>query len=185
MCADVARAPTRIRVVLLVHHIELRKSSNTGLLATELLEGSRVVVRGRPDVAPSVPDEGRRLLLFPADGAVPLGPSHCALAAEASVTLVVPDGTWDQARRASRRDPWALGASPVCLPSLPPSAYRLRTAPRPGMVSTLEAIAHAVALLEGPSTGEPIRDQMLRALDVFVERSMRVRGMRSSVWMGL
>ena len=170
-------------MVLLVHHIELRKSSNTGLLATELLEGASVVVRGRPDVAPSRPDAGPRLLLFPAEGAVAIGPEHVKQASAAPLTLVVPDGTWDQARRASRRDPWALGATPVCLPSLPPSAYRLRTAPRPGMLSTLEAIAHAVALLEGPPRGDLIRAQMQSALDVFVERSLRVRGMRSSVWM--
>jgi len=170
-------------VVLLVHHIELRKSSNTGLLATELLQGSEVVVRGRPDTAPALPTPGPRLLLYPGEGVTPLGPEHAKLAAEAPLTLVVPDGTWAQARRATRRDPWAVGATPVALPSLAPSAYRLRTAPRPDMVSTLEAIAHAVALLEGPPRGDLIRAQMLSALDVFVERSLRVRGMRSSVWM--
>jgi DTW domain-containing protein len=170
-------------VVLLVHHIELRKSSNTGLLATELLQGSQVVVRGRLDAAPAAPTPGPRLLLYPGEGATPLGPEHTKMAATAPLTLVVPDGTWAQARRASRRDPWALGAAPVGLPLLPPSAYRLRTAPRPDMVSTLEAIAHAVALLEGPPHGDVIRAQMLSALEVFVERSLRVRGMRSSVWM--
>ena len=67
------------------------------------------------------------------------------------ITLVVPDGTWSQAVRARRRIP---GLADIPCAALPPglvSTYRLRHDPRAGRVSTLEAIAHALGVLEGPA----------------------------------
>ena len=67
------------------------------------------------------------------------------------LVLVVPDGTWTQAGRIARRDPAAIGAEHVKLPDRGPSRYALRSTDRPGAVSTIEAIAHALAILEGPA----------------------------------
>jgi DTW domain-containing protein YfiP len=89
--------------------------------------------------------------------------------------LVVPEGSWGQARRAVRREPWLLDAERVCLPSGPPSHYRLRTAPHEHGLSTLEAVARALGVLEG----EAIERALLAMLDAFVERSLAVRGRRA------
>jgi DTW domain-containing protein YfiP len=85
--------------------------------------------------------------------------------------LIVPDGNWNQAQRMARRDPDARGALHVTLPAGEPSRYQLRRNPREGTLSTLEAIARALALLEGPGLEEPLLD----LFDTFVTRSLSLR----------
>jgi DTW domain-containing protein YfiP len=64
-----------------------------------------------------------------------------------------------------------MGAEPVKLPAGMPSRYGLRRAPREGTLSTLEAVARALGLLEGAA----IERQMMAAFDKWVERATRVR----------
>jgi DTW domain-containing protein YfiP len=162
--------PLRTRVVLLTHHAEPRKSTNTGRLVALALQGAEIRLRGERDapLRPPLP-EGRRLLLFPHAEARELSPED---GRGEPVVLLVPDGTWNQARRILRRDPDARDAEPVRLPPGAPSRYGLRRAPREGTVSTLEAVARALGLLEG----EEIERWLTEILDAFVERSQRGAG---------
>lgn len=169
LCGALPRLPVRTRVVLLTHRIERTRSTNTGRLVARLLDGAEVRVRGEIGPQPRAPlPEGRRLLLFPSPGARVLSPDD---ARGAPVVLLVPDGNWNQARRACRRDPDAQGAEPVTLPAGAPSRYGLRRAPHEGALSTLEAVARALGLLEGAD----IERRMMEAFDVWVHRAMRVR----------
>lgn len=173
LCAELPALAARTRVVLLMHHVELRKTSNTGRLLARLLPGVEVRVRGERDAPPPQPlPEGRRLLLFPDLGARELTPD---LGAGGPVTLLVPDGTWGQARRIALREPEARGAEPVRLPPGPPSRYGLRRNPREGAVSTFEAVARALGVLEGALEGAALEAQLMDIFDRFVERSLRVR----------
>jgi DTW domain-containing protein YfiP len=88
------------------------------------------------------------------------------------VTLVVPDGTWRQAQRARRRVPGLAELPCAALPPALPSAYRLRTAPHPGRLATIEAIAEALGILEGPAP----RAALLAIFQVMVERMLRAKG---------
>lgn len=60
------------------------------------------------------------------------------------------DGTWRKTRRLLHEHP-ALAALPRWpLPAPPAARYApIRRAPRPGQLSTLEAVCHALAALEG------------------------------------
>lgn len=153
-----------------MHRREPAKSSNSARLALAMLpEAARVVVGARdrvPAVAKLPP--GRCLLLFPLEGAEPLGPAH----ASGADVLIVPDGTWHQARRLARRIAAMPGVSPVRLPEGPPSRYSLRKSLRPGTVSTFEAIARSLTLLEGGAAEET----MLPWLEEFVRRTLQLRG---------
>jgi DTW domain-containing protein YfiP len=112
-------------------------------------------------------------LLFPSVNARTLAGGASARIA----TLVVPDGTWRQARKMARdldRSPDAAAWPRVALPEgLPPTQYRLRNERREGGLSTLEAIAHALAILDGDPT---IATRLLAAQRMFVERTLWVRG---------
>ena len=101
LCADLPRVPTTTELVVLMHKTEIGKSSNTGRLALAVLERARRSIRGREGVAPEIPPAGRRLVLFPMPGARELTPSD----AQAPLVLVVPDGSWSQARRMIDREP--------------------------------------------------------------------------------
>ncbi|WP_437675078.1 tRNA-uridine aminocarboxypropyltransferase [Sorangium sp. So ce131] len=169
LCGALPRLPVRTRVVLLTHRVERTRSTNTGRLVARLLDGAEVRVRGEiaPQPRPPLP-EGRRLVLFPSPGARALSPEDTR---GEPVVLLVPDGNWNQARRALHRDPDARGAEPVTLPQGAPSRYGLRRAPHEGALSTLEAVARALGVLEGAA----IERRMMEAFDVWVHRATRVR----------
>jgi DTW domain-containing protein len=160
----------RTRVVLLIHRAEIRKSTNTGRLVALLLSGSELRLRGERSSPPRPPlPEGRRLLLFPDAAAREL----CAAdAVGAPVVLLVPDGTWGQARRTWSRDPDARGAERVRLPAGASSRYGLRASQREGGLSTLEAVARAMGVLEGAHAEQ----KLMAAFDAFVTRSHRAAG---------
>jgi DTW domain-containing protein YfiP len=180
ICALVPELPTRTRVVLVLHQLETRKPTNTGLLAVRCLPNSEIVLRGRaPDgrdappparLASDLPwqrDPDRCVLLFPHEDAKPIED----FAAAGPLTLVVPDGTWSQAIRARKRIP---GLEGLRCATVPPgeTTYRLRHDPRPGHLSTLEAIARALGALEGPA----VRSELERVLRIMVDRTLWSRG---------
>lgn len=157
LCALVPRVFTRTRVVLVMHQLELNKPTNTGRLAIRCLPNSAVVVRGLGYGAPAeegVPEDGgTRLLLFPHADAQPLERWRDAAA---PITLIVPDGTWRQAARARRRVPGLDQIPCVALPAPPPISHRLRQPARPGRLSTMDAIARALGVLEGAEVEAPL-----------------------------
>lgn len=167
VCAELPRLAVRTRVVVVMHRIEAVRSTNTGRLAAAMLSGATVRVRGDRDAPAESAPAGRRLVLFPAEGARPLS----AADAGDDLVLVVPDGTWAQARRVHRRDPTARGAEAVALPDPAASAYGLRRNAREGGVCTLEAVAAAMGVLEGASVEHALREAFTR----WHERAQRAR----------
>lgn len=163
---------TRTRLALFIHKDEARKPTNTGQLAAACLANSEVLVRGHAD-QPSAPWQTppgtRSLLLFPADDAIAL---DALPPTTQPTTLIVPDGTWRQAQRVRSRVPGLCDVPCVVLPAGPPTRYRLRAESRPGGLATLEAIARAFAILEGPEVGAMLE----RVFDAVVERTLWSRG---------
>jgi DTW domain-containing protein YfiP len=176
VCALIPRMPTRTRVVLVMHQLELNKPTNTGRLAVRCLPNSEVVVRGLPSPAfppgAPAPVTGPRVLLFPHADAEPLERWRDS---DAPVTLVVPDGTWRQAARVRRRVP---GLEGIPCATLPPraSGYRLRQATRPGRLSTMEAIARALGILEGAA----VEESLAHLHQVMVDRTLWTNGRLSA-----
>jgi DTW domain-containing protein YfiP len=173
----------RTRVVIIAHRNELARPTNTGRLASRLLAGATLRIRGAApsearSEAPSAPqpdtssDPARRLVLFPTDGARALSPREVG---PDPLMLVVPDASWSQARRIVHREPIARDAERVALPPGAPSRYLLRRAGREGGLCSLEAIARALAILEGPS----IEAHLLAVLDAFVARHQSIRPRRA------
>lgn len=160
LCATFPRLHSRVRVVMVMHRVEALRSSNTGRLVAGMLEGASVRVRGGRDDLPAETPGARVLVLFPREGARPLERAD----AGEDLTLVVPDGTWAQARRIARRDDLARDAEAVCLPDRA-SAYGLRRNPRPGALCTLEAVAEALRVLEGDALAEPLLEAFARWRD--------------------
>ncbi|MDB4993457.1 MAG: hypothetical protein JWM74_889 [Myxococcaceae bacterium] len=182
ICALVPRLVTRTRVVLFVHRAEDRKSSNTGRLAERCLVNSKIILRGHateraPRYAHAPGSEP--LLLFPHEGAAPLDEVFDATArarlADGSLpapTLLVPDGTWRQASKVKKRVPGLEGVRCVTLPRGAPSIYRLRVEARDTGVSTIEAIARALGILEG----DEVERALLYPFRAMVERTLWSKG---------
>ncbi|MDH4016770.1 MAG: DTW domain-containing protein, partial [Actinomycetota bacterium] len=87
--------------------------------------------------------------------------------------LVVLDGTWSQARNLHRANPWLHDLPHYSLRPLAPTRYRIRKAPRPEYVSTLEAIVRALELLEPETRG---LDRLLGVFDTMIDRQLAREG---------
>jgi DTW domain-containing protein YfiP len=150
LCVDVPRVETRTRFLVLRHARQANKKSNTAHFAAMALAGATLVDYG--DAGPRFDDAGLdapgTVLLFPGGPTTPPEPRPAR--------VVVVDGSWSQARRMVQRIP-ALRALPrLSLPGPAPGTRRLRRPPHPEGMSTLEAVAHAVALLEGEAAAAPL-----------------------------
>jgi DTW domain-containing protein YfiP len=179
ICGLLPRLATRTRVVVVLHQLEACKPTNTGALAARCLENSAVVYRGRaPGGGAANPLEGplselsleaEPLLLYPHPSATPLAAWRSA---PRPITLIVPDGTWPQTVRTCRRLRARAELACVSLPAPEVAVDRLRTSARPDRLATLEAVALALGILEGPA----VRDALMRVYRIMTERTLWTNG---------
>jgi DTW domain-containing protein YfiP len=104
------------------------------------------------------------VLLYP-------GPGARALAVDAPttpVTLVAIDGTWWQAQKLLKQNPFLAALPRYSLAPDAPGRYRIRREPAPHCVSTIEAIVQALSVLEGRADFEPL----LGPFDAMVEHQL-------------
>jgi DTW domain-containing protein YfiP len=175
LCALLPRIELATKICLVIHHRELTRSSNTGLLAARALVNSEVRVRGAGreilDLKNIVTPQYRTFLLYPSADAVDL--AHAlALDDGRPIQLIVPDGTWRQARKLHSRHAELKGVVRVKVSVADDSTYQLRTQSRPGRMATLQAIAHALGVIEGAS----VQDQLMKLYFAKIERTLIGRG---------
>jgi len=128
------------------HRAEHHRSSNTGRLAHAALPNSTLI---EYDSEP-LPALAGAWLLFPQGEPVHVAPSP------PPAHLIVLDATWSQARRMYRKLDALRGLPTLRLPDTAMPAARLRESPAPGRVSTIEAVARALRLLEGDVVAAPL-----------------------------
>lgn len=179
VCALIPRLETKTRVLLVIHRSEIKKPTNTGRLATDCLVNSEMVVRGHPETHTEplrFPAGSTPILLYPADDAVPLVDLAPSLAGS-RVTLIVPDGNWRQAAKVRNRIPGLRDLPCVTLPTsaTKPSVYRLRVEHLEHGLATIEAVARALAIFEGPE-GPAIEAALELPFRAMVERTLWARG---------
>lgn len=167
LCRELVALPTRTRVLVLLHRVERYRTTNTGRIATLALGNSQLRDWNLLDV-PNDPEglEGPGVyLLYPGEESRELTPETPVR------TLVVPDATWKRTRRMVNRSEELARLPRLRLPAGEPSAFRLRTNRHPGSVCTLEAVARALATLEGPE----VERHLALALDKMTRRVLSTR----------
>lgn len=175
LCEVLPRLSVASRLALVMHHRELSKTTSTGPLALACLSHAQRYLHGLRD-APldlgHLHESTRRVwVLFPFENARVL---ERALVDEdpRPVTLVVPDGTWRQARRIPQRVPGLKSAVRVTLPAGTASSWGVRRAPGDFGLSTFEAIARALGIIESPAVQAQLEAFFQRA----VAATLRARG---------
>lgn len=163
-----------------MHYRELPLTTNTARLAKLALQNCEIRVRGMQAQPVDAVDlatnrEVLPLLLYPTDDSVELSALHSQRALDEGkrIMLVVPDGNWRQGGKAAKRTPGLEHVQCVRLPLGGPSEYRLRTAPRPEYVSTYEAIARSLGVLEGPE----VEAQLTHYFHMKIDRMLWARGL--------
>lgn len=173
-CEAIPRISLATKVVIVMHAAEEVLTTNTARLAAKALPNSEIRVRGRKERMPTegLVEGGRQSwVLYPGPQARELN-SDLVSTVLGPVTLIVPDGSWSQARNMVRREAALAGIPQVRLPAGPVSEYRLRNQPGDDSLCTLEAIARALGILEG----EAVQSRLELLLRVMVERTLWSRG---------
>ncbi len=152
MCAEVPRLDLRTKIALVIHHRELSRSSNTGLLAHQSLINSEVRIRGESrealDLSGLLSPKYQSLLFYPSADALELDRELVCLDSR-PIQLIVPDGTWRQARKIHSRHPELRNIPRVKISTPNRGTFQLRAQSRPERMATLQAIACALRIIEG------------------------------------
>ena len=173
LCALIPQLDSRTRVLLLQHPSEVGHALNTARLADlGLLNAELRVGEVFEDLATLLNPPGYQArLLFPGEDAQLIDtaePSDESL----PWLLVVPDGTWRKARKLLHLNPLLAQLPRATLPEGAVSRYRLRKAPGPGALSTLEAIVQALEILEPATSFAPL----LRPFEALIEGQIEAMG---------
>jgi DTW domain-containing protein YfiP len=88
------------------------------------------------------------------------------------MTWIVPDGSWRQARKVSLREKALARVPRYKLPDGLPSTYRLRHTVHERNLSTFEAIARMLGIVEG----YPVQAELEKLFLKMVERTLWSRG---------
>lgn len=164
-CAQLpSLSTTKTRVVFVQHPRERDVAIGTARMAHLALPGSRFIEGLAIDaqIADVAEDAA---LLFPGEGARPLAD----WLADPPKVLIVVDGTWSQARKLLRLNPRLASLPRVSYDPPTPGNYRIRREPTDKHLSTIEATAAVLGLLEG----DPARfATMLNPFELMVDRQL-------------
>ncbi|MFO0675241.1 MAG: tRNA-uridine aminocarboxypropyltransferase [Polyangiaceae bacterium] len=180
LCAHIQPVPTVTRVAILQHPREEFMPIGTARMTHLALPNSELHV----GVAWSEDSKVARALHDPACPAILLYPGEGAKDVEREpppgpCTLVVLDGTWSQAKKLLRKNPWLASLPRYAFRPPAPSDYRIRKEPQDDYVSTIEAITHVLGCLEGDA--EKVRPLLIpfRAMvDMQIDYRQRLRASR-------
>jgi len=167
VCPILPVVSAKTEIWILRHVREAVRPANTGRLVALAMPGARVVscgggerIGGGRRVFETLPLTGT-WLLWPDGPGLPADPLRC----DAPLRIAVIDATWHQARRLYRQTPCLHQLPKLALPAPETSRQRLRKQRRPDGMSTIEAVAAALSLLEGKASARPLEilyDEVVR-----------------------
>src|SRR5918994_5232484 len=172
LCDVVPRIQLRTKVCLVIHHRELSRSSNTGLLALRALVNSEMRIRGEGREALDLKDlitlQYRTFLFYPSGDAAELDEA-LVMQESTPIQLLVPDGTWRQARKIHSRhlELRNLPREKISTPNN--STFQLRAQSRPERMATLQAIAQGLGIIEG----DLVRAQLMKLYYAKIDRTLK------------
>jgi DTW domain-containing protein YfiP len=132
---------------------ESKHAKNTARIAPLMLANSSVYVGVNEsdfiEVVERVKCSQKTLLVYPSPNAVKLGNAHNVAGYDHLLFL---DGTWRKAKKLWLNNPWLHELDACVIEATHASQYRIRKAPDPQSMSTLEAIAWTLNIIEGCDT---------------------------------
>jgi DTW domain-containing protein YfiP len=181
LCSSIPKIETRSRLSLVIHTKEMRRTTNTGILATRALLNSQIYVRGLKDspldLTSALTKQYRHLLFYPCEEAVELADLVNSETADSRpFHLIVPDGNWRQASKVAIRQTELSHLPRVMIREKNRAKEHLRAETTDHGMSTLQAIARAFALIENQSVG----DALDALYQLKLRRTLKGRGITSN-----
>lgn len=158
-CDKIHTQDTKTHVSIIMHHRERFLTSNTAHLTKRLLKNSSIHLRGHRDLPFDfeLKEEFHPLFLFPHKDAHELTDEFIQKF-DKPIQLIVPDGSWRQAKKFHRREKLLNKIECIKLTDIPPSEYVLRTQTSESSLCTIEAIAYAMEKIENEQTKNHLLD---------------------------
>jgi len=178
LCAGIRPFRTFFDVVLLQHPKERKNSIGTARFTHLTLEGSRLVAGAEFDADPAVnailDDPGNyAVTLFPGEIASNIAEDRDGFLATVPprrrLVIFVIDGTWSQARGMLRKSARLAALPRVSFSIDRPSQYKVRRQPREFCLSTVEATARLVKLLDPAAPADSLLETFARMVDAQLE----------------
>lgn len=176
LCAEIPILNLKTKVVLIAHRKELKRTTNTGQLALRALSNSELRVRGTLnkealDLSDLLTPSYKTILFYPSDDAVELT-AELVKTFLKPVQLFVPDGNWRQASKVFSRHPELHQVLKVKISTPNLAKFHLRAEHTVDGMATLQAIALALGVLEGPL----IKNELLKLYDLKLQKTLIGRG---------
>ena len=175
LCDALPRIQLQTKISLVIHHRELSRNSNTGLLATRALVNSEVRIRGEGRETLNLKDlltpQYRTFLFFPSNDSIELDKAFVERE-RTPIQLIVPDGTWRQASKIQSRHPELKNLPRVKIGAPDNCMFQLRAQSRREGMATLQAIAYALGIIES----ELVQSQLMKLYQAKIERTLMARG---------
>lgn len=176
LCSEIPKITLRTRLCLIIHHRELKRTTNTGRLALKSLTHSEMRVRGEKgqgalDLSDLLIPSYRTVLFYPSEEAQELT-TEFVNQSQLPIQLLVPDGNWRQASKVSTRHPELQHIERIKISTKNTATQHLRAEHFAEGMSTLEAIAQALGVIEGPE----VRDALLKLYQLKLARTLKGRG---------
>lgn len=172
-CGLITPFKAHCNILILQHPHERRKYYSTARLTQRALINSRLM-RGLIFDPGSIERAlGAQIpyLLFPGADAI-----DCeTIALDSSHTVIVVDGTWSEAGKVVRRNPFLSALPRISFNRPLRSNYRIRKQPRDHYLSTIESVGHLLQLnaTANPATNEiPPYDDLFTGFSRMVERQL-------------
>jgi DTW domain-containing protein len=176
LCSEIRRLATVSRLSLVIHSKEMRRTTNTGLLAIRALVNSEIFVRGLQgaplDLTRSLVPEYRHLLFYPCDEAIDLSTIDRTIDSR-PIHLIVPDGNWRQASKVASRQPELAAVQRVMVKTPNTAVHHMRVETTEVGMATLQAIAQAFSVIESREVG----DALERLYQLKLARTLEGRGL--------
>lgn len=164
-----------VQIIILQHPSEVKEYKNTVNLMKVCLEnvyvlnGTKFASDNGGIWDKACADKDGTYLLFPDKDATDIRHLYNTKSDRASVIryLVVLDGTWNSCKRIYRKNVSTLGSMKrVCIHPEVPSNYRIRKQPNSDYLSSIEAVAYCLMVIE---EDQSVYDQLVKPLDGLVE----------------
>jgi DTW domain-containing protein YfiP len=178
LCSRIHQIQNRTPILILQHKRESRHPLGTVRIADLGLARCHVEVvpasaRTAGEVPAWIPPGAG--LLYPGNSAQELSSLS---EAERPSSLLLLDGTWNQARALFRDHAWVQKLPRYRLTPQAPSRYRIRREPRPTYISTIEAIVAALSVLEPELSTASLASAFEHLIDDQIQRCHEGRAPR-------
>lgn len=175
ICHQFPLLTLKTKISLVVHAKELKRASNTGRLAVKALVNSEMRVRGLErttlDLSDLLSPDYRSFLFYPSEEAQELN-QDILQGSPLPIQLIVPDGNWRQASRVHYRHPELKNIPRIKISTPNTATLHMRSENTEYGMATLQAIAMALGIIEGPE----VQRELLKLYQAKLEQTLLGRG---------